>query len=390
MNGGKFRSGMKKILILSANAIPNCGGQGLNLHHMVQGLSESFEISLFCRQACAAVKTEVVPPSRSDLIGRIPVVRRLRDWQNLWSDRHFDHYVARRMKSAHLFQGAGGQCYESLGAARSLGCRTAVDCVTTHIDDFESYQRIECARFQVRPATNERSRHLQVEEYRRADLIRVLSEHAKRTFLERGFQSERVIVARPPINVDEFPAAEFKEPKFRVSFVGLLEPWKGFHYLIQAFQSLGLADSELTLWGGPGTRSVNHYLQEQLASNPAIKMRPVSVRELGYGEVYGKSSVLVHPSLSEGFGYVVAEAMASGIPVIVTRNTGSADLVVDGKNGYVVPVRDPEAIRDRLAHLASHPAVLREMGRAARETMRAVNGDGLRRYYAGALEKLAS
>src|SRR5439155_16806403 len=133
----------------------------------------------------------------------------------------------------------------------------------------------------------------------------------------------------------------------------------------------------LTLPGGSGTRSVNHYLQELMARNPAIKMRLESVRELGYAEVYGKSSVLVHPSVSEGFGYVVAEAMASGIPVIVTRNTGSAELVVDGKNGYVVPARDPGAIRDRLAHLASHPAVTREMGRAARETMRARSGDEL-------------
>ena len=89
-----------------------------------------------------------------------------------------------------------------------------------------------------------------------------------------------------------------------------------------------------------------------------------------YGEVYGKSTVLVHPSLSEGFGYVVAEAMASGIPVIVSRNAGAADLVVDGENGYVVPARDWEAIRDRLAHLASHPALVEKMGRAARATMR--------------------
>jgi glycosyltransferase involved in cell wall biosynthesis len=294
------------------------------------------------------------------------------------------------MSRADLFQGVGGQCLESLARARSLGCRTVVDCITTHIDDFEGHQKTECAKFQIRPATNGRSRRMQVEEYRRADLIRVLSEHARFTFLERGFEPHRLIVARPPIDVNLFPQAEFTNPRFQISFVGLLEPWKGFHYLIEAFQSLALPDSELILWGGPGTRSVSKYLAGQLARNSAIKVRPVSVRQVGYGEVYGKSSVLVHPSLSEGFGYVVAEAMASGIPVIVTRNTGSADLVVDGKNGYVVPARDPEAIRDRLAHLASHPAVTREMGRAARETMRSRSSDELRRHYAGALEALAA
>jgi len=385
------RSPMKKSLILSANAVPQNGGQGLNLYHMVESLMESFDIRLFCRQNSTNVKTEVAPPPQlSNLIGRIPVVRRLRDWQNLLSDCQFDRYVSRRISRADLFQGVGGQCRDSLAVARSLGCRTAVDCITTHIDDFESHQRRECAKFRIRPATNSLSRRRQLEEYRIADLIRVLSEHAKRTFLERGFQPSRVIVARPPVDVDLFPQADFTGPKFRISFVGLLEPWKGFHYLMEAFESLDSPDTELILWGGSGTRSVSRYLEERMARNSRIKLRPVSARQVGYGEVYGKSSVLVHPSLSEGFGYVVAEAMASGLPVIVTKNTGSADLVVDGKNGYVVPAGDPEAIRERLAYLVSHPAVVKEMGHAARETMRLRDSDELRCHYAHALDALAS
>jgi glycosyltransferase involved in cell wall biosynthesis len=81
--------------------------------------------------------------------------------------------------------------------------------------------------------------------------------------------------------------------------------------------------------------------------------------------------------------------MASGIPVIVTRNTGAADLVTDGENGYVIPAGDAEAIQDRLAHLAAHPALLKKMGRAARQTMLARNRDEWRNY-AGALQRLAS
>ena len=59
---------------------------------------------------------------------------------------------------------------------------------------------------------------------------------------------------------------------------------------------------------------MTHYIREHTERNPRIQARPVEVRKC-YGEVYAKSSVLVHPSLSEGFGYVVAEAMASGIPM---------------------------------------------------------------------------
>jgi glycosyltransferase involved in cell wall biosynthesis len=208
--------------------------------------------------------------------------------------------------------------------------------------------------------------------------------------LERGFSDKQVVVIPPPINIDEFPEARFAESKFRVSFVGLIEPWKGFHYLIDAFNALDLPDSELVLWGGPGTRAVSSYLEEQMARNPAIAVKPVEVRRYGYGEVYGKSSVLVQPSLADGFSYVVAEAMASGIPVIVTSSTGASEIVVDGINGYVVPPADSDAIRDRLAHLAAHPALLREMGHAARETARSLTFEKFRQRYVSCLESLAA
>lgn len=377
---------MKRNLVLSANAAPLVGGQGLNLFHVVQGLSQYFDISLFCQQNFPSHPTQVVPPSAlSTWLGKMPVLRRLRDVRNRWSDTHFDHWVAERLPKAELFQGVGGQCHRSLEIAKKQGCGTVVDCITTHIDDFCSHQRRECAKFGIRPATSEWMRRRTVEEYQRADLIRTLSQHARTTFLERGLKN--VIVARPQLDVSEFPEAKFQEPLFRVSFVGLLEPWKGFHYLVDAFNQLDLPDSELVFWGGAGSRAITEYLQAKMAANPKIQVRPVEVRKC-YGEVYAKSTVLVHPSLSEGFGYVVAEAMASGLPVIVSRNSGSADLVVDGVNGFVVPAADPEAIRDRLAYLAKNPALVKQMGGAARESLRTRNRDEWRTY-ASAIEKLA-
>ena len=378
---------MRETLVLAANTVCLRGGQGLNLYHMIQGLKDTFDLRLFCQAPFSGITTEVVPQSAvSTWIARVPIVRRLRDWQLQCSDGHFDSYVSRRLPPAKLFQGVSGQCYRSLEVAKRRGCRTVLDCITTHIDDFVAQQKRECAKFHIRPATSETVRRRTVGEYHRADLIRVLSEHARRTFLERGF--ENVMVLRPSLDVSEFPQAAFEHPTFRVSFVGLLEPWKGFHYLVDAFDKLDLPDSELILWGGSGSRPVSQYIQERIERNPRIQVRPVVVRE-SYGEVYAKSSVLVHPSLSEGFGYVVAEALASGIPVIVTRNTGAADLVADGENGYVIPPQDPEAIRDRLAHLAAHPALLRKMGQAARASMQARSDEDWRSY-ASRLQRLAS
>jgi glycosyltransferase involved in cell wall biosynthesis len=212
---------------------------------------------------------------------------------------------------------------------------------------------------------------------------------ARDSFLARGFAPARVVAVLPPVNTEEFPTAQFDGPQFRISFVGLIEPWKGFHYLIDAFNALDLPDSELFLWGGTGARSIHHYLRGHMARNPRIKSQPIEVRRF-YAEVYARSSVLVHPSLADGFGYVVAEAMASGIPVIVTPNTGASELVVDGHNGYIVPARDRDALRDRLAHLAAHPAQLREMGRAARESVSSLTFEKFRERYNSCLTKLAA
>lgn len=380
---------------ISANALPLEGGQGLNLFHMIQGLRESFDLAVFCQGSNGdgskdrTVPIHGVPRSRkSHVIGSIPVVRRLRDWQSFFSNSDFDRYVASKLTAAALFQGATGQCAESLLAAKQHGCKTVLDVVTVHVDDFIEQQRKECLKFDVRPTLHRGMRFRVLQEYDRADLIRVMSNHASSTFLKRGFSSDRIVVAPPPLDVQDFPEAKFDEPIFRVSFVGLIEPWKGFHYLIDAFNALDLPDSELVLWGGPGARGITRYLQEKMANNPRIKLRPVSVRRVGYGQVYGKSSVLVLPSLADGFGYTVAEAMASGIPVITTHTTGASDLIADGQNGFLVPPADSDAIRDRLQYLATNPARVREMGKAARQTMKAFTMENFRATYVHRLENL--
>ena len=105
---------MGSLLILSANATPLVGGQGLNLNHMIEGSREAFDLSVFCRGACPGVETKVVPNSHaSRLIARLPLVRRLRDWQTLSSDTNFDSYVAQRLNGARIFQGVTGQCLEN-------------------------------------------------------------------------------------------------------------------------------------------------------------------------------------------------------------------------------------------------------------------------------------
>jgi glycosyltransferase involved in cell wall biosynthesis len=77
------------------------------------------------------------------------------------------------------------------------------------------------------------------------------------------------------------------------------------------------------------------------------------------------SDLFVFPSLLEGFGHVVLEAMASGLPVLTTPHTCGPDVISEGTHGFIVPIRDPQAIAEKIAWGLEHRESLLEMGRAA-------------------------
>ena len=82
-------------------------------------------------------------------------------------------------------------------------------------------------------------------------------------------------------------------------------------------------------------------------------------------DLEGQGSVLVLPSIEEGLGRVQVQAMACGLPVIATTHTGADDVLTDGREGFIVPIRDSRAIRDRLEWMIAHPAERQRMADAA-------------------------
>ena len=114
-----------------------------------------------------------------------------------------------------------------------------------------------------------------------------------------------------------------------------------------------------------------------------LKMRglwPSDAKVLGHmpqtelKNVMSRSHVLVLPSIEDGFGMVMAQAMACGCPVIASRNTGGEDLFSDGHEGYSVPIRDVDALAERLQHLADNPEERAAMGRQALERVQSIGG----------------
>jgi glycosyltransferase involved in cell wall biosynthesis len=379
-----------RALTLAANAAPGVGGQGSNLSQMVRGLRDAFALRVICRAPGTDLPGgTVAEPWLPSLALRVPVLRRRRDWLTNAGDAHFDRAVAARLAPAALFQGVTGQCLASLRAAKRLGARTVLDSVTEHVAQLGAVMDAACARFGVLPPLGRAWRSRAEAEYREADLIRVMSERARLSFLDRGFDPQRVIVVSPHLD-GLAPTTAAPPDVFRVSFVGLLEPWKGFDDLVAAFALLSRPDARLALWGGPGSRPVSRYLREAMARDPRIELRPVNVGRAGFAAVYGTTSVLVHPALSDGFGLVVAEAMLCGVPVIVSTAAGAADLVTEGVEGFLVPPGDRAAIAERVAYLMDNPARLAAMGAAARRRAATLTVEAFRARYVPLLESLAA
>ncbi|MDX6286398.1 MAG: hypothetical protein QOG53_1883 [Frankiales bacterium] len=146
----------------------------------------------------------------------------------------------------------------------------------------------------------------------------------------------------------------------RALWVGQVVYRKGIHDVLEAVDALG-GDVRLTLV----TRAISPHWAERLGSNVEVVVNPTR-QELQ--RLYAQHDVFVLPSLIEGFGLVYLEAMAAGLAVIGTTNTGLPDVITDGVEGRVLPVGRPDELANTLAELARSRELSEEMGRAARVT----------------------
>ena len=151
-----------------------------------------------------------------------------------------------------------------------------------------------------------------------------------------------------------------RDKPLRVLYVGSLTQRKGIAYLFEAIEKAGNAVT-LTIIG----RKVG---SSELLDKYCEKHRWIST--LPHGEILdemGQHDVFVFPSLFEGMALVTGEALSQGLPVITTPNSGGADILRDGMDGFTVPIRDPEAITARLLQLHDDRTLLKQMSDSALE-----------------------
>lgn len=207
-------------------------------------------------------------------------------------------------------------------------------------------------------------------EFSKADYILLGSSYAKDTFLMQGYDSDKLIINNYGVNIDGFKKIEKTDDVFRVITVASPEIRKGIHYLIKAFNDLGLKDSELWIVGNKDISEDLAVIFKKMKLNFENIYFKGMFRQKDLYKVYSQCSVFCLPSLSDGFGMVVPQALSCGLPAIVSSNTGSKDIIIDSSNGYIVPIRNSEAIKDKLLFLYENQYVLAEMSVVACESVK--------------------
>ena len=252
--------------------------------------------------------------------------------------------------------------------ARALGRRTLLNYPVAHhrwqyrFYDEEADRNPRFASALPRFGDRERHGSHLDREIELAELILVGSRFARDSFVAHGIAAERLRVIPYGADTQHFwppPQPRRRPSPFRVLFVGQIGERKGISYLLQAYRRFCKVDTELHLVGDfvPGAEVYLPFrdLYRHTAHVPQSQLP----------EVYRAADVFVFPTLVEGLGMVVLEAMACGLPVIVTPR-GPDEVVRDGVDGYVVPAGDSTAIIEALERLYADVELRLQLGRNAR------------------------
>lgn len=209
-------------------------------------------------------------------------------------------------------------------------------------------------------------------EYALADRIVVLSSFARETFLAEGVPAARVVVAPPGARLERFRAPrEVIEARcdrilagapLRVLNVGTFSLRKGMWDMAAVIRRLAREPFRFR-FVGPVARDAR-TLARQLREVAAFERpRP----EEALPGAYAGGDVFVLPTVEDGFGLVLLQAAAAGLPILTTPHGAGADLVRDGATGWVLPVRRPEAFVERLRWCEANRPALASMVRRLHE-----------------------
>lgn len=286
--------------------------------------------------------------------------------------RDLDHHVARALPRLTQQKVRAVYAYEdgalaSFTAAKFAGMGTLYDLPIGH---YRAAQKLFAEEAQLQPDWADTLTGLQdspqklerkAAELALADHVVVASSFTAQT-LQGQLAPHQKLSVIPYGTTPGLPAPRRSASgPLKILYVGSLTQRKGISYLFQALAGLPAKGWTLTAVGRPAAPCP--ALQQALTPHAHIASLP----HAHILQLMRTHDLLVFPSLFEGFGLVLTEALSCGLPFIATTHTAAPDLITDGQQGFIVPLRSATAIADRLIWAMENRPALASMQQAAYE-----------------------
>ena len=255
-------------------------------------------------------------------------------------------------KNLNIIIGWSSFSKETFIKAKKFNCIKILERGSTHIEYQKKILNDEFNKLNLKPyLPSNKLIQKELEEYELADYIVVPSEFARKTFIEYGINENKIIKIPYGVDLNEFKPLDIsriKGDKFRIICTGTLSVRKGSHILINAFNQLSLKNAEL-IFVGPIENNFKKILKNfKNLQNIIFVPKQKQEKLIHY---YNNSDIFVLCSLEEGLSMVQAQAMACGLPVICTENTGGSEIIDDGINGFIIPAQNTDILKQKIIEL---------------------------------------
>ena len=312
------------------------------------------------------VKSYILKEVFSRILLKLPIISSVFDIDGIVND-FFDRTVSNKinLENIDIIVGWSGFSKNSFLKAAKFKCKKVLERGSAHILFQNEILKKEFDFLKInKKFISQRVISKELEEYNMADYIVVPSNFARKTFLDKGFSKDKIINIPLGVDLKKFDldktviGNKIKENKFRIISTGSLSIRKGTYYLLETFVNLNIKNSELLLVG-----NIDKDFQvifDRYKNNKNIKHYN-SQPERDLKKFYNISDIFVSCSLEDGFSMVQLQAMACGLPIITTYNTGASELINNGEEGFVLPIKNMDLLGDKINILYKNKQLRNEM-----------------------------
>lgn len=285
-------------------------------------------------------------------------------WKDLYKRAAFFDWmvskILKKNKDYQIFIGWSGMSYLSASQAKRDGKIVLIERGSSHILKQNEILSSEYNLFGINYTIDKRFIEKELKEYELADYIVIPSEFVYNSFIEKGISKNKLY--KIPYGVSSFfkPIKNVKDDNiFRILYLGSLTIQKGLQYLFEALEKLPIDSKNFEVWFiGSISAELNDLILRYKKSNWKF-FGHINHYELN--NFISQCDIAVQPSLQEGLSMVILQILSCGVPVIATTNTGATEIIDENKTGFIISIRDSNAIYDKIMMLYYDRIKMNEM-----------------------------